>query len=52
MQKALRGTVSIPGWGRNPRGGHGNTLQYSCQENSIGRGARPAAIHGVAKSQT
>ena len=25
---------SIPGLGRSPGGGHGNTLQYSCQENS------------------
>ena len=24
---------SIPGLGRSPRGGHGNPLQYSCQEN-------------------
>ena len=24
---------SIPGLGRSPGGGHGNTLQYSCLEN-------------------
>ena len=26
---------SIPGSGRNPREGNGNTLQYSCLENSM-----------------
>ena len=26
---------SIPGSGRSPRGGNGNTLQYSCLENSM-----------------
>ena len=25
----------IPGLGRSPEGGHGNTLQYSCLENLI-----------------
>ena len=28
----------IPGLGRSPAGGHGNPLQYSCLENSRGRG--------------
>ena len=28
---------------------YGNTLQYSCLENSMGRGAWQAAGHGVAK---
>ena len=26
---------SIPGSGKSPRGGHGNPLQYSCQENLV-----------------
>ena len=30
---------SSPGWGRSSGGGHGNSLQYSCLENSMGRGA-------------
>ena len=30
---------SIPGWGRSTGGGHRNPLQYSCQENSMHRGA-------------
>ena len=37
---------SIPGWGE----GHGNTLQYSCLENSMDRRAWWATVHGVAKS--
>ena len=28
---------SIPGLGRSPGGGHGNPLQYSCQENLHGQ---------------
>ena len=32
--------------------GNGNPLQYSCLENSMGRGAWWATVHGVAKSQT
>ena len=42
----------IPGLGRSPGGGNGNTLQYSCLENSMDREARWATVHGVAKSQT
>ena len=30
---------SIPGLGRSPGGGHGNSLQYSCLENSMDGGA-------------
>ena len=30
---------SIPGLGRSPRGGNGNALQHSCQENTMDRGA-------------
>ena len=30
---------SIPGLGRSPEVGNGNSLQYSCLENSMGRGA-------------
>ena len=43
---------SIPGWGRFPRGGHGNPLQYSCLRNSMDKGAWRATVHGMAKSQT
>ena len=30
---------SIPGWGRSPRGGNSNPLQYSCLEHPMDRGA-------------
>ena len=43
---------SIPGLGRYPRGGIENPLQYSCQDNSMDRGAWQAKVHGVAKSRT
>ena len=35
---------------QNPGVGHGNTLQYSCLENSTDRGARWATVHRVGKS--
>ena len=34
------------------REGNGTPLQYSCPENPMDRGARWAAVCGVAKSQT
>ena len=43
---------SIPGWGRSPREGNGNPLQYYCLENPMGGGTWWATVHGVAKSQT
>jgi len=49
---------SIPGLGRSPGEGNGNSLQYSCLKNSIDRGAWQAIVygvttaHGVAKSGT
>ena len=43
---------SMPGLGRSFGGGHGNTLQYSCLENPMDRGAWWATVHSVAKSQT
>ena len=42
----------IPGLGRSPEKGNGNSLQYSCLENPMDRGVWQAAVHGVAKSQT
>ena len=33
----IRDWGSIPGWGGSPRGGTGNTPQYSCLENLHGR---------------
>ena len=40
------------GLGRSPGGGHCNSLQSSCLENSIDRGTWQATVHGVTKSQT
>ena len=42
----------IPGLGRSPGEGNGNSLQYSCLENPMDRGAWRATVHGVAESQT
>ena len=42
----IRDSGSIPGWGRSPGGGYGNSLQYSCLEISKDRGAWPAIVHG------
>ena len=41
---------SIPESGRSPGGGHGNPLQYSCQENPMDRGAWWATVHRVTQS--
>ena len=48
----IRGLGSISGLGRSPGGGHGNSLQCSCLENPMDRGAWRAIVHGVAKSGT
>ena len=37
---------SIPGLGRCPGEGNGNTLQYSCLENPMAGGAWWATVHG------
>ena len=42
---------SIPGSGRSPGEGNVTSLQYSCLENPMDRGAWWAAVHGVAKSR-
>ena len=47
-----RNASSIPGLGRSITVGNGNPLQYSCLENSMGRGAYRATFHGVANSWT
>ena len=43
---------SIPGSGRFPGEGNGNSLQHSHLENSMDSGAWWATVHGVAKSCT
>ena len=43
---------SIPGSGRSVGEGNGNSLQYSCLENPMDRGAWWATVHGVTKRKT
>jgi len=43
---------SIPELGRSPGEGNGYSLQYSCLENSLDRGACQAVVDRVTKSQT
>ena len=42
----------IPGLGRSPSVGSGNSLQYSCLGNPMDRGAWWATVHGFTKSRT
>ena len=46
-----RDVSSVPGSGRSCGEGNGNPLQYSCENNPVGRGTWQAAVHGVTKSQ-
>ena len=48
----LRDMGLISGSGISPGGWHGNSLQNSCLENPMDRGARWATVHGVAQSWT
>ena len=45
-------TGSVPESERFPGGGNGTSLQYSCLENSMDRGAWWATVHEATKSQT
>ena len=40
---------SVPGWRRSPGEGNGNTLQYSCLENTMDRGTSRFTVHGGCK---
>ena len=48
----IRDAGLIPGLGRSLGEGHDNTLQYSCLENPMGKGAWWATVCGVVNSQT
>ena len=50
MPGAVGDVGLIPGSGRSPGGGRDNSLQFSCLEDSMDRGAWQATVHGVAKS--
>ena len=45
-------TGFISGLGKSPRGGNGNPLQYSFQEDPIDRGDWWATVPGIAESDT
>ena len=45
----IRDMGSIPGLGRSPGEGNGNSLHYSCLENPMDRGAWQATVRGVAR---
>ena len=47
----IRDKCLIPGSGRSPEGGNGNSVQYSCLENPMDRGARWATVHGVTQNR-
>ena len=47
----IRDVGLIPGLGRSPGGGHGNSLQYSSLENPTDRGAWRAIVLKVAKNR-
>ena len=49
---SARNLGSIPGSGRSPGGGYGNSLQYSCLENPADRESWWVTVHGVEKSWT
>ena len=50
MEEMHRMLAPSLGWDNSPGGRHGNTLQYSCLENRMDRGAWQAVVHRVAQS--
>ena len=48
----IRDLGLIPGLAISPGGRHGKPLQYSCLENSMGRGAWQATVYGVTELDT
>ena len=48
----IRDSGLIPGSGRSPGEGNGNSLQYSFLEDPMDRGAWQATVHGVTLSWT
>ena len=48
----IKNVSLTPGLGKSPGGGHGNSLQSSCRENPMDRGAWQVTVHRVTKSQT
>ena len=50
--KTIGDACLILGLGRSPGGGQGKSLQYSCLEDPMDRGAWWAAVHRLTQSQT
>ena len=50
--EGMRDSGSVPGSGKSSGEGNGTPLQYSCLENSLGRGFWWAIVHEAAKRQT
>ena len=48
----IKNSGLIPGLGIPPGEGNGYSLQYSCLENPLDKGACQATVHAVAKNQT
>ena len=46
----IRDPGLIPGWGSHPGEGHGNSLQCSCLENPMDRGAWWATVQRITKA--
>ena len=44
--------TGFAGLGKSPGGGYGNTLQYSCLENPLDRGAWWATVHRVGHTES
>ena len=52
VKNLQRRRLGFDSWVRKvPEGGHGNSLQYSCLENPMDRGALQVTVHGVTKTQ-
>ena len=51
-KQEMRDACSVPGSGRSPGEGNGNSVQYSCLGNPTSRGDWWATVHGVAESHT
>ena len=47
----IRDMGLIPRLGKSPGVGNGNSLQHSCMENPMDRGAWWTTVHRIAKSQ-
>ena len=52
IMQVMENPGSISGWGRSPREGNGNPLQYSCLKNFMDRGAWWASLWGCRELET